>query len=92
MQQTGRSGGGGQHRFTQWGRIDEVIRRKHVVEGEGGRENRRQTQEIVIQVDISMSDESQDTGYHLYMVTKTLIPLIRCNSEKLHITLFTVLP
>lgn len=47
-----------------------------------GSENRRQTQEIVIQVDISMCDESQDTGHHLYMMTEPLIPLIRCNSEK----------
>lgn len=48
------------------------------------KQNKRQTQEIVIQVDISMCDARHVTDCHLHMMTKSLIntpSLIGCNTE-----------
>lgn len=51
-----------------------VVEGKRVGVGVGERkQNRRQTQEIVIQVDISMCDASHETDCHLHMMTKPLM-------------------
>lgn len=79
----GRPEGAVQHMFTQGDGVGEVGRRcqkKHVVEGKtvgvGERkQNKRQTQEIIIQVDLSMCDASRETGCHLHMMTKPLVTM-----------------
>lgn len=78
--------------MTQGDGVGEVGRRnkcqkRRVVEGWGvrdGKQNKRQTHEIVIQVDVSMCDASHQTGCHLHMMTKPLIntpSVIGCNTK-----------
>lgn len=85
----GRPGGAGWHRFTQGDRVGEVSPQERVLGETGSRrwrgerwgggvregrnENKRQTQETVIQVDISMRDASRETGCHRHMMTKLSI-------------------
>lgn len=72
----GRPGGAGQHRFTRGDGVGEVAPQEQVSEetcseGEGEwKQNRKQTQEIVIQVDIRLCDASHDRGCHLHVINK----------------------